>query len=315
MLLFTIAEIAALIAGFFVAAELVADGTDKIEPLMGQGMAGGVVLGLLGSLPETIFVIIAVLAGSPGVAIGSAIGGNIILFTLGLGAVAIAYNIKWREPLRMKEDYHVELYFLGASSVGIILLILYGSLNLWSGLLLSAPYVVYILYRYRKARRMMRRSVRDPAARKLLLRGLAMMSAGIVMVTVLSGYFVQAINQLAGALGIAAIWLALVISPIAADLDENISGYRLAVRSRGGGSTAIVSYMGSKLQNNTLLLGLIGIIAVSPVSTGKSTPELLIVASINVLAIAFVVRRRFSYAMGVTMIVLYFVSVAAAFTL
>lgn len=304
--------ILSLLAGFFIAAELVAKGTEELEPLIGQGLAGGVLLGLLGSTPETIFVIIAVLKGSFNIAIGSAIGGNLILFTLGMGVIAIVYCLKWKTKLKMKEDYRVELVFLAISTFGMLALILYGALNVISGLLLSSIYVAYLAYRYGKARHTMRKSLATKRGVRLFGEGLVYITIGMVMVAFLSEYFVDAITQLAGALQIAAIWLALVISPIAADLDETISGYRIATKNAGGGSTAVVSFLGSKLENNTILLGLIGILAGTSVSLGSASTELLIVIGTNIVAFLFVIRGRFGYREGMVLITLYFIGIAGA---
>src|SRR5271154_5038266 len=128
-----ILEIAAVVIGFALAAEFIAIGTEKIEPLIGQGMAGGVVLGLIGALPETIFVVIATLKGSYTIALGSALGGNIILFTLGIGIIGIVYTLKWKRPIQMKEDYEIEVRFLLFSTLVLIVLLVYGTLNLISG--------------------------------------------------------------------------------------------------------------------------------------------------------------------------------------
>ncbi len=310
-----IIEFIGLLAGFFVAAELVADGTTRIEPLLGQGIAGGILVGFVGTLPETIFVVIAVLGGAFDIAIGSAIGGNLILFTLGIGTIAIIYSLKWKETLKMKEDYHIELQFLIISTIGICALMLYGFLNFWSGLLLAMIYFVYVFYRYRKAKHLIRKSVSTKLGKRTLMRGMAYITVGVVIVALISGYFVEAINGLSAAFMIPAIWLALVISPLAADINENISGYRLAVKTRGGGSTAIVSYFGSKLQNNTLLLGLIGLLAGSSVALGSAVPALLVVVAVNVIAFIFVKYGRLSFRDGILLIALYFVSIACAIML
>lgn len=313
MLLPIALEITALIIGFFIAAEVVAKGTDMLESLVGQGMAGGVVLGLIGSLPETIFVIVVALKGSFPIAIGSAVGGNIILFTMGMGAIVVAYTLKWRSDLVMKEDYHVDIWFLTLSTAGIALLLVYGSLNLVSGLLLCALYAVYLVYRYLNAERMIRKNASTAVGRRLMLKGLAFIAVGVVIVTILSGPFADTINELSLNIAVPAVWLALVISPIANDFGDNISAYRLAVRSRGGGSTAIVSFIGGKLENNTVLLGLIGIISGGGVSVGMAAPELLLVILVNIIATLFIIRGRLNYKQGLLLMLLYFLGIGAAF--
>jgi cation:H+ antiporter len=313
MILFTIVEMVAAILGFFVAAELTAIGTDRIEPLVGQGMAGGVVLGLLGALPETVFVVVATLSGSYDVAVGSAIGGNIILFTLGIGVLGILYAMKWKGPIKMKGDYRVELWFLLGSTVALVLLMLYGSLDRLTGLLLFVPYLAYIAYRYASAHRMIRKNAGTAEGKRRILKALAYIFVGMLLIAPLSDIFVGLISSLSSDIGISALWIALVIVPIASDLDENISGYRILSKSRWGGSTAIVSFIGSKLQNNTMLLGLIGLLAMQPIALASARFSLSAVIMVNLIAIVVVIRGKFTVRESVLLIAAYVSIVAAAF--
>lgn len=308
-------EVIAAVVGFWIAAELTAIGTEQIEPLMGQGMAGGVVLGLLGALPETIFVIIATLSSSYQIALGSALGGNIILFTLGIGIVGVTYALKWKKPIKMKDDYKVELYFLLASTAVLAGVMLYGSLNVISGGVLVLVYLAYVGYRYANAHSRVRLHARTEKGRSALLRGGIYLIAGALIVLALSRTFVGAISDLSQSIGISPLWLALVVSPLVADLDENLNANRIAMRSSGGGSTAIVSFIGGKLQNNTMLLGLIGLLAAQSVGIGTAATEFIAVIIVNLLAAAVLLRGRLSYGEGVMLIIAYAAVIAATFIL
>jgi len=79
---------------------------------------------------------------------------------------------------------------------------------------------------------------------------------GAIIILVLSNFFVEVINELARSLNVSSVWLSMVISPIAAELEEKISAYKLTISSKGGGSIAVYSFIGSKIENNTLLLGI-----------------------------------------------------------
>jgi len=57
-------------------------------------MSYGIVMGLLTALPEIIFTIIASISCHYDITLGSTIGGNVILFTLGIGLVRIIYRLK-----------------------------------------------------------------------------------------------------------------------------------------------------------------------------------------------------------------------------
>ncbi len=305
-------EIIAVIIGFGIAAEFVAKGIEKLEPLIGQGMAGGVVLGLAGALPETMFVVIATLKGSYSVAIGSAIGGNLILFTLGMGAIGIAYTLKWKKPIAMKEDYKIEIRFLLFSTLLLLFLLLYGTLNIMSGSVLLLVYFGYLVYRYTRAKDAIKVHASSAKGRKELMKGLAYLALGTLIALGISDTFVVLISEVSSLLGISALWLALVVSPIAADMDENISGYRIATKNAAGGSTAIVSFIGSKLQNNTMLIGLIGILASAPVGLGGAEFEFIMVIAVNLIAMGMILRGRITYKESFLLVGAYVVIITAS---
>ncbi len=310
-----LAIIIVMIALFGAAAELINRGTEKLEEVVGQGMAGGVILGFMSSLPELIFVLIAIGKGSTEVALGSAIGGNIILFTLGMGMVGITYFMKWRSPLRMKEDYRIEVFFLFIANLSLMALLVYGRLDAVSGVLLLAIYVAYLLYRYLKVHERVVTHARTREGRRLIMHGAAYFTVGIAVVVLLSDEFIKYILAVSGALGISALFLSIVITPIAADLPEQLSAYRLSVSSRGGGSTALVGFIGSKLQNNTVLLGAIGLLSATAVKTSAAFTEFALVIIINFIAIAAIYHGRLTRRNGMVLVLLYFVAIASAFTL
>ena len=282
---------------------------------MGQGMTGGVVLGLLGALPETIFVIIATLSMSYQIALGSALGGNIILFTLGIGVVGLIYAYKWKKPVAMKEDYKVELYFLLASTAILAAVIMYGAIDRISGTVLFLAYFAYLAYRYAQAHKRMAFHAGTEHGRRVFIRGGAYLLAGAIIVLAVSGMFVNAIAALSGSVGISALWLALFISPLAADLGENISAVRIAMRNEGGGSTAIVSFVGSKLQNNTMLLGIIGLLAAQSVFIGGARIEFIAVIMVNLLTIAVILRGKLTRNESAVLVIAYGAIMALTFYL
>ncbi len=302
-----------LLGIFAVAAELITKGTEKFEGLLGQGMAGGIVLGFMASLPETIFVIVAATSGSYDVAIGAALGGNLILFSLGIGIIALACYMKWKKDVVLKEDYTIDITFLIISTLALIALFVYGKLDAISGSLLFVIYIVYIAYRYSKAHTRLVGHLKTQEGRKILLEGLALMVAGIILIIFFSGYFIHDIESVAGILTIPVILLSLIIIPVASDLEELIFGYRLSRGSPGGASTATVGFIGSKLENNTILVGIIGIIATTPIYIKSVATEFIAVIIINAVAIAIFSRGRFNYLQGMVLIVLYFIAIAAAF--
>jgi Ca2+/Na+ antiporter len=258
-----------LIGLMALSAELLARGVEKLNMGLGQGMASGVVLGTLTSLPETIVVITALLEDKGDVALGSAIGGNIVLLTLGIGLVGLVYNFKWKDELRMGGDYSHELGVISLSTLFLAVVYVYGRLTPLTSLPLFALYGYYLLHRVRG---------RNESGKRVSPVSVLEILGGGILMLILSPLFVGQLEKLSLSLGTSDTYLAMILTPVVAELEEGVSALRLAMRSSEGGSSALLSYFGSKIQNITFLLGLVGLISI-PVRG----PYLLLTLISNVL--------------------------------
>ncbi|ADX82367.1 sodium:calcium antiporter [Sulfolobus islandicus] len=307
MLLFWL-EFFVIFIAIFVSAELLAKGADELEDFLGQGITGGIILGFLTALPETIFVIVASLEGSFDVALGSAIGGNVLLFTLGIGLVGLFYALKWRSTLQISSEYSVENVFLIISSVAMLLVLIYGKLDIISGLLLILIYIIYVVYRVIKFRG-------EGGSRKEgnLVKPIIFIIAGGILLVVFSHYFVDYINEISTMFNVPAIWLSLLIAPIAGELEEKISAFRLIQMSKDGGSLSILSFVGSKIENATVLLGIIGLF--TDYKLQVALPEYISALVANIIAIYVLFDNRLRTIESTILIGVYIVMVILSFYL
>ncbi|ACP55016.1 sodium:calcium antiporter [Saccharolobus islandicus] len=307
MLLFWL-EFFVIFIAIFVSAELLAKGADELEDFLGQGITGGIILGFLTALPETIFVIVASLEGSFDVALGSAIGGNVLLFTLGIGLVGLFYALKWRSTLQISSEYSVENVFLIISSVAMLLVLIYGKLDIISGLLLILIYIIYVVYRVIKFRG-------EGGSRKEgnLVKPIIFIIAGGILLVVFSHYFVDYINEIATMFNVPAIWLSLLIAPIAGELEEKISAFRLIQMSKDGGSLSILSFVGSKIENATVLLGIIGLF--TDYKLQVALPEYISALVANIIAIYVLFDKRLRTIESTILIGVYIVMLILSFYL
>ncbi|PVU78222.1 Na(+)/Ca(2+) exchanging [Sulfolobus islandicus] len=307
MLLFW-SEFFVIFIAIFVSAELLAKGADELEDFLGQGITGGIILGFLTALPETIFVIVASLEGSFDVALGSAIGGNVLLFTLGIGLVGLLYALKWRSTLQISSEYSVENVFLIISSVAMLLVLIYGKLDIISGLLLILIYIIYVVYRVIKFR-----GERGSRKEGNLVKPIIFIIAGGILLVVFSHYFVDYINEIATMFNVPAIWLSLLIAPIAGELEEKISAFRLIQMSKDGGSLSILSFVGSKIENATVLLGIIGLF--TDYKLQVALPEYISALVANIIAIYVLFDKRLRTIESTILIGVYIVMVILSFYL
>jgi len=297
--LLEVVKIIVIFAFLAISAELISRGTEKLEKFMGQGMAGGIIMGLLTALPETIFVIVAVLRNEPYVALGSAIGGNVLLFTFGVGLLGLYFYSKWRKNLVIQEDYAVEHKFLIITTIALALVILYGRLNLFTAIPLLAIYLYYAIYRVRK----FAKEDRDVDEKEVLKASIYLV-IGTILLVIFSEPFVNQIVLLSEQIGIPAIWLALIITPLAGELEETISAIRLTHSSADGGSLAIFDFVGSKIENATVLLAIIGLF--SDISVMPGIAELIATVIANIVAIFILMDKKLGVKESLGLLLLYF---------
>ncbi len=287
------------------ASEALAKGAEELEKGLSQGIVGGIVLGLLTSLPETIFVIVAVLNEKFSVALGSAIGGNVVLFTFGVGLVGLAYAWKWGTKLRMVGDYKVENRFLLLTTLSLAAVIAYGRLDVWDAVPLLLIYSFYVGYRLRKERG---KGVRGGINVK---RALAYLLAGSITILALSDLFVNYLYDTAVVLGVSPVWLSLVLTPIASEIEEKVSAVRLATSHVEGGSLAIVGFIGSKIENATVLLAIIGLF--TDFDLHPALPEMLSAFVANVIGVVTLLDGKLGAKESAVLILIYFAIVYFSF--
>ncbi|EZQ07040.1 Na(+)/Ca(2+) exchanging [Candidatus Acidianus copahuensis] len=287
------------------ASELLAMGAEKLEDKLGQGIAGGIVLGLMTALPETLIVIEASVKGEYQVALGSALGGNVILFTLGIGLVGLTHWSRWKENIKMTGDYQVENKFLLLSTVIMIIIVIFEKLNFITSIITGGTYIAYFIYRLKQG---YKDSIKN--SKGLLISSFEIGVGGIIIV-IASNYFVTSISCLSNSLRVPAIWLSLVITPIAAELEEKISAIRLTMRRKQGSSIALVSFMGSKIENSTLLLAIIG--GFTSLSMLSSLPELLAAIIANFIGFSILYDGKLGKLESIILVLSYFAMIFITF--
>ncbi|MBW9141978.1 MAG: sodium:calcium antiporter, partial [Candidatus Aramenus sp.] len=112
-------------------------------------------------------------------------------------------------------------------------------------------------------------------------------------------------------LGVPPVWLSLVLTPIASEMEEKVSAIRLATSHAEGGSLAIVSFIGSKIENATVLLALIGIF--TDFDLHPALPEVISALIANVIGVVTLLDGKLGAKESVMLIVLYFAMIYFSF--
>ncbi|TRM77264.1 hypothetical protein DMP16_02390 [Sulfolobus sp. B1] len=301
---FSILQLIILMLLVALASDLMSKGTIELEKRFGKGITGGVILGIINALPETIIVTEALLNGFYEVALGSALGGNILLFTLGLGVVSIVYYIKYRSKvIQLEGEINIEYYSLVVATLVLLISIIYGKLNIYLSLCLLFIYAFYVFKRYKNYS-----SRRDSFSKNNVKRGIIYLLIGGFLLIFITKYFIISVINTAEILGVPTFLITVLLTPLAGELGENLIAVKLISSSPSDATTAIINFMGSKLENMTLLLSIIGIS--QTISLRSSVLELIMILFATIIFLGILKDRNIKINEGISLFLIYTILIA-----
>ncbi|MHA2253259.1 MAG: sodium:calcium antiporter [Candidatus Kariarchaeaceae archaeon] len=237
------------------ASELLVLGAEILEHKFGAGFVGSVILGFITMLPELLFVLVAINEDETDIAVGSAVGGNILLFTLGYGLVILIAYIKHKEIITLQPTMRDDLWYLLISAFYLLIASLDRKFTIFDGVVLSLAYIVFVLHQYWESKKISEEKGDPGLTRKQWIRSTIFMVAGGLLIIGAAEPFVHNIVDISEEIAISAVILALIISPLASEMPEKISAFVLANKSMAGAEVAVANFIGSKVQTGTLLFG------------------------------------------------------------
>jgi cation:H+ antiporter len=254
-------------------------GAEHLSMRYGAKFVGRTLLSIATTLPEIAIVIYAAADGFYGIAIGAGLGSNLLMMTLGLAIMLLIATTRLsKAPLKgiSVGMFKLDKIFLLATALISSALFIDGY-NFIDGFAFSALFIAYILMAFlemkeEKKRESLKNSetqkvedktrvieIDDPGTSvrifdKSMLKAVLAFIAGTVGIVMGAGPFIHSMQGFSLEIGISAIILAVIISPIAGEMPEKISMMILARKGAAGASIAIANVLGSKILNNTLLL-------------------------------------------------------------
>lgn len=332
MLFTLILEAVGLLLIIAFSSELLAKGSHVLEVKFGAGFTGSVVLGFITMLPELIFVLVAVNEAVHAettdkkselldVALGSAVGGNILLFTLGFAMVILIAYFKHGEMIQLPTTLKDDLIYLLVASMYLLITSSKGYYAWYDGALLILLYLIFAIHQYIETKNLVYEEEHDNdpdpiITRKKWTQSISFLLLGGIGILLAAEPFVHAIIEISVETGVSSIILALIISPIASELPEKISAFVLSSQSLKGAEIAVANFIGSKVQASTLLFGgmilfkIFGDGQVYPVGTNFIQLMLAILTTIVGVWITYDLKLKLKE--GWLVLVLYFVSVTIA---
>lgn len=312
------------------ASELLAKGSEVLEHKFGAGFTGSVVLGFITMLPELIFVLVAVNEVSKftnpvkqeellDIALGSAVGGNILLFTLGYGMVILFSYYKHKEIIKLPATLKDDLIFLLVASVYLLLTSLKGYFNMFDGIILFMLYVIFVAWQYIETKKIVdihEGTSDEGISRKQWNKSILFLVIGGVVLLLVAEPFVHVIIGISDKTGVPAIILAIVISPMASELPEKIFAFVLTSRSLAGAKIAVANFIGSKVQASTLLFGSMIIYKIiltgSNFEVGNNFIQIMLAVLTTIVGVWITYDLKLKLKEGWFVLVLYFITIAIA---
>jgi len=257
-------------------------------------LIGLTVVGFGTSTPEILVSTMAALEGSPGIAIGNALGSNIANIALILGVTALF------SPLTVQSDMLRREYpILLAVSAGAFVLLADGHLGRIDGLILLAGLVLSMLLLVSIG---LRRRDHDPLAEEMeaeIPYGLTALAAsgwflvGLIALIISSRLLVWGAIEVAVTLGISDLVIGLTIVAVGTSLPELAAAVMSAVKNEH--DLAIGNVVGSNIWNLLAVLGIPGLLAPGVIPPEVVNRDMLVMLA---LTLALFVMGRSKHTHG-----------------
>jgi cation:H+ antiporter len=243
------------------------------------------------SAPEIIVSVLASLQGSPGLAVGNAIGSNIANIGLVLGVAALIAPLTVASTILRRE-----LPILMVVTVLGLLLLMDGTLGVRDGLVLLAGLLVLTVWLVRQG--MAQNGQDNPLAIEVeaslppdltLPRALFWLLLGLVLLLVSSRTLVWGAVEIAQALGVSELVIGLTIVAIGTSLPELATSVAAALK--GENDLAIGNIVGSNLFNLLCVLAIPGLLAPAAVENDVLFRDYPLMLGMTLLLFIFALTR------------------------
>lgn len=318
MVFIEFAVLLSIIAG---AAILLSLGAEILADRYGANFTGSIVLGLITTMPEYMFVIWAAIKGEYHMAVGSAIGSCVILVTLGYGLVLVVATTRLsRKPVPVVElsrTTTIDAWYLGGTAlVALILAWEGGGLDVKDGIILTLLFGGYVWQLARHASAFAVTAEHKPGRRQMI-KAVALLVIGALIIFFLTERFVDSMIIIADQMGISRFAIALILGPIASEMPEKLTAYFTVHRDGKLAEISVCNFIGSKVNHNSLLLAALPFVAYfwhgqSNVPNIVTMPFLLMTV-ITFFAVANLSRRRLTVKDGLMFAIAYVLVIGAAY--
>lgn len=323
-------------------------GAEHLSEKFGAKFVGRVLLSIATTLPEIAIVIYAAAKGSFGIAIGSGLGSNLLMMTLGLAIMLIIATTRLSmAPLKQIDvsTFKNDMIFLILAAIISFVLFLDG-FNYFDAFIfmgLFAGYIVLSLYEMRVENKdkiskenisknsnnnnnnkelIVEENISNDTNddKKKFIKAIGTFFLGAIGILFGAEPFIHSLEGFSVEIGISAVVLAVIISPIAGEMPEKISMMILARKGAAGASIAIANVLGSKILNNTLLLAVAVFAAMYSFGfdiviemTEILYYQIILVTIVTIVAVLPMFRKKIGLRFGFVLLFMYIISILIQF--
>ena len=310
---------------------LLSYGAEHLAERWGARFVGRTLLSIATTLPEIAIVAYAASDGSYDAALGSALGSNLLMMTLGLAIMLIIATTRLSRAPQKFVDVHQfkldKILLMITAILGAVLFI--DGYDFLDGIIFTALFVAYLYFAFREMKNEKAEALEVEVheekvkhSKKHFAKSMIIFVAGTAGIFIGAAPFVESLKELSIESGVSVVVLAVIIAPIAGEMPEKISMILLARKGASGAAIAVANVLGSKILNNTLLLS----VAVFGAMTYRGFEEkiantklleyqMILVTTITLIALIPMFRNRLDLKSGTLLLILYIVGIGLQFVL
>ncbi len=311
------------LGGLVVASFFLSNGAESLSHFLGGKFVGRTLLSIATTLPEIIIVFYAARIALYEVSLGSALGSNILMMSLGLSVMILIATTRLSKKAVKEiniESFKLDLVFLILTAIlGVVMFI--DGYDIIDGFIFLTVFIIYLIFAFQETRCIRPvTTIEKKGTFSLAIKATLLFLIGTVGTLLCAEPFIHSLELFAGSISVSAAVIAVILSPLAGEMPEKISMMLLASKGERGVSISVANVLGSKILNNTLLISIM--IFSATLFTGVGTiinPNGLLrfqvywTCVLTILAVSLMFDRKLTLSDGITLSILYIASVGLQF--
>ena len=250
------------------------------------------------SAPEAAVSITSAFAGVADITVGNIVGSNImnVLVILGLSATIVPLTVT-------KSTIRVDLPFLTAITVLLLVLGFNGTISFIDGVILIACFIGYITYLIISTIKYSSQVEDEEITTMKISKAIPLLFIGMGLIVLGSNFAVDAATEIARILGMSERTIGLTIVALGTSLPELFTSVAAAIK--GNADIAVGNIVGSNLFNILFVIGISSLIIPVPFATAFITDMVICIAISIFLWVICKAKRNIPRWSGLVMLAAY----------